>query len=206
MQHLFSLENPLVNFLAKIVDIFILNMLFIITSLPIITIGTASTALYSVTQKIVRGEDRYIVRDYFIAFKRNFKQSTILWLLLLMGGLLIFIDYHLFVRLSGIPKIFLASVLLTFCFVYLCISLFIFPYIARYVDTLRKAILNSLLLAISNFPYLLLLFVMNFVPLIFVFSSPIGFLTGLYVFTFGGFSFLAFLNSFIFRRIFSKYE
>lgn len=206
MSQLFHLNSPLFKFLSRAVDIVILNFLFLLFCLPIITIGTSTAALYSVTIKMARNEENYIFRSFISSFKKNFTQSTVVWLIMLTAGFIIMADFYLLGNLNGVLRIFLTSVLIIFGFVYLCILLFIFPYMARYENTIKKSLLNSLLIGISNFPYLLLLLILTVVPGIVVFSSSLGFLTGIYLGTFGGFSLLAFLNSYIIRKAFSKYE
>lgn len=155
---------------------------------------------------MVRDEDKYIVKSFILSFKRNFTQSTIVWFIMLAAGFLLLVNIIFLGNLSGMPKIFFVSILVIFGFVYLCILLFVFPYIARYKDTIKKSLLNSLLIGLSNFPYLLLLLILTVVSVIFVFSSSIGFLSGLYFGTFGGFALLAVIYSYIFRKVFSKYE
>ena len=81
MGALFNLENPVWNFMGKVADLVILNLLALICSIPIVTIGASWTAMYYVTIKIVRKEEGYIIRDFFRSFKENFKQATIIWLL-----------------------------------------------------------------------------------------------------------------------------
>ena len=155
---------------------------------------------------MVRDEDQYIIKSFIISFKKNIKQSTIVWFIMLSAGLLLLANFLLLGSLNGVPKIFFASTLIVFAFVYLCSLLFIFPYMARYEDTIKKSILNSLLLGVSNFPYLLILIILTLVPVIFIFSSSLGILSGLYFGTFGGFALVGFFNSYIFRKVFSKYD
>jgi len=206
LSRLFNLDSPLLKFLSRAVDIVLLNFLFLLFCIPIITIGSSTTALYSVLMKLVRDEDKYIVKNFIGAFKRNFTQSTVVWFIMLASGFLLLANITFLGNLSGVPKIFFASMLIIFGLVYLCILLFVFPYMARYKDTIKKSLLNSLLIGLSNFPYLLLLLILTVVPVILVFSSSIGFLSGLYFGTFGGFALLAVLYSYIFRKVFSKYE
>lgn len=206
MSRLFNLDSPLLKFLSRAVDIVLLNFLFLLFCIPIITIGSSTTALYSVLMKLVRDEDKYIVKNFIGSFKRNFTQSTVVWFIMLASGFLLLANITFLGNLSGVPKIFFASMLIIFGLVYLCILLFVFPYMARYEDTIKKSLLNSLLIGLSNFPYLLLLLILTVVPVILVFSSSIGFLSGLYFGTFGGFALLAVLYSYIFRKVFSKYE
>lgn len=65
------------NLFSRIVDLLLLNFLFVITSLPVLTLGASLTALFSVSLKLVRNEESYVSRDYFRAFKKNFCQATV---------------------------------------------------------------------------------------------------------------------------------
>lgn len=80
MKNIFNLDNRFFTFMGKVADVMILNLLFIITSIPTITIGTSLTALYSVSLKQSSGTSSYIAKEYFFAWKTNFKQSTIMWI------------------------------------------------------------------------------------------------------------------------------
>ena len=86
MGRIFSLDSPLFSFLNKVADLILLNILTMICCLPIITIGASMTALHYVVLKMVRDEESYIVRSYFKSFRQNFKQATIIWLILLLVG------------------------------------------------------------------------------------------------------------------------
>jgi uncharacterized membrane protein YesL len=206
MSQLFQLNSPLIKFLSRAVDIVILNFLFLLFCIPILTIGTSITALYSVTIKMARNEESYLFKSFILSFKKNFTQSTIVWFIMLAAGFFLLADFYLLGNLNGVLRIFFTSVFILFGFVYLCILLFIFPYMAIYENTIKQSLLNSLLIGISNFPSLLLLIVLTFVPVTFLFSSVIGLLSVLYIGTFGGFALLAFINSYMFRKVFSKYE
>jgi uncharacterized membrane protein YesL len=206
MSQLFQLNSPLIKFLSRTVDIAILNFLFLLFCIPILTIGASITALYSVTIKMARNEESYLFKSFFLSFKKNFTQSTIVWFIMLASGFILLADFYFLGNLNGVLRIFFTSVFILFGLVYLCILLFIFPYMARFENTIKQSLLNSLLIGISNFPSLLLVIVLTFVPVIFLFSSVIGFLSVLYIGTFGGFALLAFVNSYMFRKVFSKYD
>lgn len=206
LSHLLNLDSPLLKFLSRAVDLVVLNFLFLLCCIPIITIGASITALYAVLMKVVRDEDKHIVKSFLSSFIKNFFQSTIVWIIMLAAGSLFLVNFLLLGNLSGVPKVFFLSTLILFGFVYFCSLFFSFPYIARYEDTIKKSILNSLLIGLSNIHYLLLMSMFTVVPIIFVLSSSIGFLSGLYFGTFGGFALIAFVNSFIIKRAFSKYE
>jgi len=174
MGSFFQLEGPIGRNLARIVDVLLLNLIFILFSLPVVTIGASLTALYTVSFKMARGEDPSVWRNFTKAFKKNLKQSSLVWFLLIGIAVILLGDIYYLVYAHGIWKVIFMSLTLFFGFLYLTLLLIIFPYIA--------------------------------VPIVFFLSSFTGFLTGVYFITFGGFSILAFVNSFIFKRIFSKYE
>ncbi|MCR2822965.1 YesL family protein [Lederbergia panacisoli] len=206
MGQLFSVKSPFSQLLSRIVDIVILNFLFILFCLPIITIGASSTAIFSVLLKMVKHEERNIIQSFLISFRRNFFKSTILWLIMAVIGIIVLLDFLFLGNLTGLVRFLFTSMAFIFGFVYLCSLFFIFPYTARYEDTIKKSILNSLLIGMSNFPYLLALLLMNGLIIFFVFSSDLGFLSGIYFGTFGGFALIAYFNAYLFSKVFSKYE
>ncbi|MCM3111954.1 YesL family protein [Lederbergia lenta] len=206
MGQLFSLESPISHVLARIVDIFILNLVFIISCLPIITIGASTNALYSVLMKMIKNEEKSIVKSFFISFKANFFKSTIIWMITVLIGAIILLDFLFLGHLSGLIRFLFTGMAIIFGFVFLCVTAFIFPYTARYEDTIKKSILNSLLIGTSNVPSLLAILLMNSIFVFIILSSNLGFLSGLYFVTFGGFALLAYLNALIISKVFSKYE
>jgi len=206
MGSLFRLNSPLFRFLSKTVDIVMLNFLFIICSIPIITIGVSFTALYTVSMKIVRGEDYYIWSEFFKAIRKNIYQSTIIWILICLVGFILFADFYFLSNFTGIVKIFFFCLSVIFLFLYITISIFVFPYIARFEDSIQKVLLNSLLIPLFHFPYLLLIMGFTVICFLSFVSSFAGFLSGIYIATFGGFALFSLLLSLIFKKIFSKYE
>ena len=92
LERMFNYENPVWQFMGRVADLMILNAMALIFSLPIITIGASWTALHYVMVKIVRKEDTYVWRDFWSSFKSNFKQATIIWLILIPFLAILFID------------------------------------------------------------------------------------------------------------------
>ena len=86
-----STDNPLFTGLEYITNIIYASVLWILFSIPVITIGASSTALYYTVTKVIRHGRSYIFREFWQSFKSNLKQSTAVWLiyLLLMAVLLI---------------------------------------------------------------------------------------------------------------------
>jgi uncharacterized membrane protein YesL len=88
----FDYDSPIIRFLNKGADLLILNILFIVCSLPVVTIGASLTAMYAVNLRSVRYGDGYVVQTFFKSFKQSFVQATIAWIIVAACGLLIFFD------------------------------------------------------------------------------------------------------------------
>ena len=92
MNKFFCPENPVIRFLSCFCDLMFTNALFIISSIPIVTIGASITAMYHVMFQLQDGTESYIYRMFFKSFKRNFRQSTCIWIpFLLLTAFLPFI-------------------------------------------------------------------------------------------------------------------
>ena len=76
MNDIFSFDNKFILFINKIIYASWLNILWLLCSLPILTIGASSTALYTVSIKVVRGEEGNITRQFFAAFRDNLNPAV----------------------------------------------------------------------------------------------------------------------------------
>ena len=92
---MFGIDSKFYEVVSRIADLVVVNLLFVLCSLPIITIGASTTALYGVTKKMAENREGYIFRNYFRLFKENFKQSTIMWSILLLLALIPTIDLYI---------------------------------------------------------------------------------------------------------------
>lgn len=133
-------------------NLIILSWLWLICSIPIFTIGAASSALYDLTRKVLNGTVRHIGSDFFASFRSNFKQATPLWLIVLPVCLILAYSLTLFFVLkdeSTIGKlIVLCVVLIVACF--LCWVHVVFAYLARFEDTFKTAAKNCFIMCLLN--------------------------------------------------------
>ena len=83
---MFSPDSKIMTVLTRITDLILLNILFLISCLPVFTVGAAVTALYSMCFRLMREEYNGIIRPYFQAFKTAFRQATAIWGILLIAG------------------------------------------------------------------------------------------------------------------------
>lgn len=90
-----NIDSPFMQVMNKVADLMILNLLTVVCMIPLITAGAALTAMHYQVLKIVRDEECYVVKGYFKAFRENFVQSTAIWLILLVIGLILGGDFYI---------------------------------------------------------------------------------------------------------------
>ena len=166
MGKIFDYDNNFFAGISKVSDTIILNFLFVICSIPIVTIGASTTALYCVSMKSTRDEDVYAVKEFFKQFKQNFKESTIIWLILLLVASFIGLDFYMCSLMSN-------DILSTaFKFIFTLISIvigfivvYVFPLVARFENSIKNTLMNAVLMSIKHLPYTLIMLVLTLMPL-----------------------------------------
>lgn len=148
MKWLFDMENPVMRSLSAAADLIVLNLLTILCSLPVLTLGAALTALNAAAIRIVRGEETAPVKDYFRAFRENFKKGTGMGLLFLLIFAVLIADY----LAAGSYVPILRPVLLAIALLILMLGQYAFALLARYENTIGGTLKNALLLAVGYFP------------------------------------------------------
>lgn len=96
---LFNYDSPFWSFMSRLADLIILNLLWIVFCIPVVTIGASTTAMYRVTLNMVRGEGSGVVRMFWDAFRLNLKQAVLIFLILLIPVLLVVYEFWMY--LSG---------------------------------------------------------------------------------------------------------
>lgn len=148
MNWLFDMDNPVMRTLSTAADLIILNLLTILCCLPVVTVGAALTALNAAAIKIVRSEETAPVKDYFRAFRENFKKGTGMGLLFLLMFAILIADY--LAAGNYVPA--LRPVIAAIALLILMLGQYAFALLARYENTVRGTLKNALLLAVGYFP------------------------------------------------------
>ena len=105
MGNIFNPDSKFTHFTNKFSDLITLNLWFVLTSLPLITIGASATAMHYVLLRIYRDELEYsITKNYFRAFRENFRQATAIWIIYIAFGAVLFADLF-FIANPGFLKI-----------------------------------------------------------------------------------------------------
>ena len=148
MKKFFSSDSPVMKGLTIAADLLILNLLTIVLSLPLITLGPAVTAMNDIVIHIVRREEGYIVKPYFQSFAANFKKGAVLSLILIASAGILYVDYlaaQAYIPIMRAPIIAIGVIILAIAF-------YAFGLLARYENTLRGTLKNAAILAVANFP------------------------------------------------------
>ena len=207
MRNLFNYENPFIQFLVRVGDLIILNVLFILCSAPVVTLGASLTALHRVTQNMLFEQEEPLLKAFFRAFRQNFKQSTLAWLVELVVIVSLVCDVLLVMAYfnGGLAKamyILVAVLAILVAGVYA----YLMPLIARYENGMRQQVNNAVVLAIIKLPKTLLLVFLNLLPVILVLISVPVFVQTLIFWVIIGFAFVSFLTSSILKPVFQQLE
>ena len=165
----FSYESKFSQLLLKLSYSCYLNLLWLICSIPIVTIGASTTALYYASLKLIREEDNKVARQFFHSFRENFKQATVLWLILLGVGLFLagdgYVLYHLRQTAEGNMAVLwtlILAVVIAVSIVYVIVLLYVFPLLASVSNTNRAMLKNAFLIGTHYLFATILVFAVHF--------------------------------------------
>lgn len=206
MSKLFRMDSPLMRFLTKIADLMVLNILFCVTSIPLITIGASWTALYSVTLKMVRDEEGSVSRSYFRSFRQNFRQATLLWLGVLVVLALLVLDIRVLNGMAGgtAPGLLRVGVEIL-ALLGIMVLQYLFPSLARFEASLADRLKNACMMALAHLPKTALMTAAAVGAVWITLINNTTIAVGLMVWPLIGFALMAFGNSGILRKIFDNY-
>ena len=209
MGRLFNMDNPFFRFMGRVADLIILNVIFLLCCVPIVTIGPALTALFYVTLKIVRDEDSYIVKGFFHSFKQNLKQGIIINLIMLATLALLWFDMRI-VRtgMAGNLGNIMGILLGVLAIFYMMLFIYIYPVLSKFYNSIKNTFVNSILMSIRHLPYTVLMIAVSLSPLLLLLlPEQLAFIqsVALFILFMMGFSLIALINSYFLAKIFDNY-
>jgi uncharacterized membrane protein YesL len=203
---LFSADSALMRGLTRLADVMILNLLFVATSIPLVTLGASLTALNFTAMRIGTGECNSVTGDYFRSFRRNFRQATVIGLVLalLIGVLAAWYVVVTNLAFGALVELVLLAIWYVLAFNFAAAALFVFPYLASFEGRTRDVLRNARLLSWKHpFTTLAALALIALCAAVTVFYPQV---TGYGLFwLLIGFAGIAVVNGFLFTRIFNKY-
>lgn len=150
MTDLFNVDGPVLQFINKIVYSVYLNILWFFCCIPVVTIGASTTALFYVTLKIAKNEEGNITKAFFRSFRQNFRQGTLIWLILLAAGIILGVDgyvlYH--IRFENLFWTLCTAVFCVAAIAYAIVLMYIFPLLARFDNTTGAMFKNALFIGV----------------------------------------------------------
>ena len=198
-------QHIIIRILTHIFDFILLNILWLLTSIPIVTLGTATAALYSVMMSVVEKKEGYIIKDYWKAFCRNFKQSTVVWILLLFLGACLWFDLTLIGVVPGLFRQIGTVVLGAVLIFYFMECIFVFPLIAKFENSTGNMIKNALLIPVSRLPYALMILFMTGAAIIVTFLNQRTIMIGAVIWSAIGVSVLSYANSLLLVKMLAPF-
>ncbi len=166
---LFSYDSKFSQIMLKLCYGCYLNLLWIVCSLPVFTAGAATAALYDVTLRLAREEEPPLTARFFRAFRENFRQATVLWLILLGIGVLLgadgYILYHLYKGTTGMVSVICTlglALIIVAAIAYVIVLLYVFPLVASVKNTNWAMLKNALLIGIHYLFCTILVFAIHF--------------------------------------------
>lgn len=202
---IFNEDNPFFKLVNRIADMIVLNVIFIISCIPIITIGPALTALYYVAINAWGREDGYVFRMYKKSFTENFKQSVAMWLLLLVAGIILSVDVWYWVSQWKLtaneiykPLIVISVILLV---LYALMFTYVWPLQAKFTNKISGTIKNAFAMVMTHVPETIGIWMIFAVVAFTVYMVNFARVCVVMI----GFSLVAYLQALIYRHVFKPY-
>ena len=206
MNSIFAADSALSRFLSRVADLMILNVLFIVTSLPIVTIGASLTALNFVALRYPKDESESVPRDYLRSFKENFRQATLAWAVIVVVASALAAWYILATNLTlgAVAQLILLVIWYVIAVAFVGTVLYVFPYLAKFEGGTREVFRNARLMSwrhgLTTFVVAVLTATCILVTVFF--PQLVGY--GLLWFLIG-FAGLAVVEGLLFARVFRRY-
>ena len=197
----FGIDNPFFAFMGRVGDILILNILFVITSIPIVTIGMSLSAMYRVTLRMARKESNYVAKEYFRACREEWKKSTVIWLIMLVSGGVLVFDVTVGKDMWNALNAAVGALI----FIWGMWFTYVFAVQARFENTVKNIFKNALYMAVRHFPFTVIMVVLNAIPALCILFGSMTMALATPIYVAAGFAVTARINSIFLSRIFRRY-
>lgn len=199
---MFNLENPVWSAIGKLCDLVILNILFVVSCIPLFTIGASTTALYTVVRKIIHDEGSGVIKEFFKAFRSNFKHASLIWLILLPVGLLTLYEMYWMTLIKVSTLFILKYVFLILFIVWTMLVSYVFPVLGYFGNSVKWTLKSALIMCFYYLlPWTILIVALNALPWILFLVLSEQRLLLIQIMFWVGFAAIAGINSFAFDRI-----
>ena len=202
----FDTDNFLMRFCEKVLDIVTVNLLFVVSCLPIVTIGVAKISLYQTIFEVKSSRRVPVFKTYIRAFKQNLKLGLQLGLLELGIFLISVVDLSLFWGQTGLGFQLIKAICLGILIFLTLVMLASYPIAARYDLTWKEVLQKGLLLVSFNFVWFFLMLAIILLIIMLLYLSGFTLILGGSAFLLFGFGLLAFCQAGLMEKLFAKYQ
>lgn len=196
---MFDPENKFWMFMEKVMNVMVISLLWLVCSLPLVTMGAATTAVFQFTLHQVRDEEGYVWNSFFKAFRQNFRQATVLWLGQLAVGAFLMLDLYvgLQMRVPAPVRMTVLIVLGSIGLVWFLTALYMLPILACFRVTIKQVVHDAFVMAVGNLPasIAILAIYAGFTVLALMKPGAAVFCVGLAIF----------ISSYLFHFVFGRY-
>ena len=201
------LDSGVFHFLTRIADLISVNLVFLLCSLPLITIGPALTALYYVTLRMARGEEFVASKSFFRSFCQNMRQGIAIHLIFSVVSIILALDIYVlwkFMEISWMLK-YLLAIMVVIAAIHFITFLYVYPVLAQFHNSVRNTVKNARFMALKHFPSTVAIALLTIFPVVCAFFIRYSLEWEILLFALFGFALIAYLNALLLVKIFDKY-
>ena len=207
MKNIFNMEGPIFVILSKAADILVLNIMFLVTCVPIITIGAGVTALYATAMKCICRGEGYVLKTFWKEFASHFKHSTLSYLLVGAAYTILYIDFRFASAMFPKTVSWILSIIVCSAALFLLMMVsYLFAYIAVADTTMKEIFKNSMIISIARLPFTAIMIALNLAPVIITLVSGYIYVQVMAFYFLAGFAVIASVNSLLLNRTFIKFN
>lgn len=156
-------DSPIMSFLSKVADLFVLNVLTLIFSIPLVTIGAATTAAHFAALKIHR-EEGHVFRNFWKSFKENLKQSTGIWLIFVAYSFLAITSFNIASQMGGKMGAIVQGVVMGTLIITAFLYAWVIPLQSKFFNPIRATLKNAFYMSFKYILRTVLIVILNAVP------------------------------------------
>ena len=184
MRNVFNPDAPIIQAMSKFSWMLWYSCLWVICSLPIITIGASTAALYRMSF-YMKEEGDYNTKNFFVAFKENFKKATLLWLAVLLIAVVLAVVYYGVVCIEN--EMVRTAMLAPFCVCFVVwgfVVIYVFPLTSFFENTVGTTLKNAVAMGIKHLRQSIYCFALAIIPILALAVSLEWFIRILYFWVF----------------------
>ncbi len=201
----FNEDNFLHQFFLFLGKLIALNLLWMISSLPLITVGASTTALYYCTLKLHKDKDIFCWKAYWKSFRRNFLQSTIIWLLLLLAAGCLWLEWQSLATMPAEMGQIFRYVVMAAAILLVLTALYVFSTVSAFENKTFRLVSYAFYFVLKNPAYAIAVTAITCLPMYFTLVDAQLFPVYLFFWLMCGFSLTAYADSWFFWLLYRPF-